>query len=80
VQAKRESLPALTALKMEILVIARPLVRGVSEMRIHFGPGYRVYWKRMDGEIVILLAGGDKSTQQSDIAQALQLAQLLKEK
>jgi putative addiction module killer protein len=56
------------------------VVEGVSEMRIHFGPGYRVYWKRMDGEIVILLAGGDKSTQQSDIAQALQLARLLKEK
>jgi putative addiction module killer protein len=57
-----------------------PVGEGVSETRIHFGPGYRVYWKRMDGEIVILLAGGDKSTQQSDIAQALQLARLLKEK
>jgi putative addiction module killer protein len=57
-----------------------PVGEGVSEMRIHVGPGYRVYWKRMDGEIVILLAGGDKSTQQNDIALALQLARLLKEK
>lgn len=48
-------------------------------MRIHFGPGYRVYWKRVAGEVVILLAGGDKSTQQTDIALALQLARTLKE-
>ncbi len=52
---------------------------GVSEMRIHFGPGYRVYWKRVDGQIVILLAGGDKSSQQSDIKSALALAQALKD-
>ncbi len=56
-----------------------PVGEGVSEMRIHFGPGYRVYWKRVAGEIVILLAGGDKSSQQTDIALALQLARTLKE-
>jgi len=52
---------------------------GVSEMRIHFGPGYRVYFAQRGLEIVILLAGGDKSTQDNDIRIALGLAQQLKE-
>jgi putative addiction module killer protein len=52
---------------------------GVSEMRIHFGPGYRVYFVQRGLEIVILLAAGDKSTQDKDIGMALGLAQQLKE-
>jgi len=51
-----------------------PVGKGVSEMRIHYGPGYRVYFKRFGREWVILLAGGDKSTQQTDIKTALKLA------
>ena len=43
-------------------------------MRIHYGPGYRVYYKDVGNEIVILLCGGDKSTQQTDIARAKQIA------
>jgi len=43
-------------------------------MRIHHGPGYRVYFKRSGMEVVILLAGGDKSTQAKDIRMALKLA------
>lgn len=46
-------------------------------MRIHYGPGYRVYFKRTGMEIVILLAGGDKSTQAKDITKALKLAREL---
>ena len=47
---------------------------GLSEMRIHYGPGYRVYFKDIGKEIVILLCGGDKSTQQQDIAKAKEIA------
>jgi len=48
--------------------------QGVSELRIHYGPGYRVYFKRHNSEIVILLCGGNKSTQQQDIRNAKLLA------
>jgi putative addiction module killer protein len=47
---------------------------GVSEMRIPYGPGYRVYYKQAGGQIVLLLCGGDKSTQDKDIKRAKQIA------
>jgi putative addiction module killer protein len=47
---------------------------GVSELRIHYGPGYRVYFTRRDNSIVVLLCGGDKSTQAADIVKARALA------
>ena len=43
---------------------------GIREMRINFGKGYRVYFKEKDGKIIVLLIGGDKSTQQKDIVKA----------
>ena len=46
---------------------------GVSELRIDYGPGYRVYFVRRQREVVILLCGGDKSSQATDIARALNL-------
>lgn len=52
---------------------------GVAEMRIHFGPGYRVFFIQRDFDVVILLAGGDKSTQGKDIKTALRMARELKE-
>ena len=52
---------------------------GVSELRVDVGPGYRVYFTRQGREIVLLLAGGDKSTQTADIKTALRLASNLKE-
>lgn len=52
-------------------------VKGVSEMRIHYGPGYRVYFTQKGHELLILLAGGDKRTQDRDIKTALQMAREL---
>lgn len=54
-----------------------PIGEGVSEMRIHHGPGYRVYFVRRGLEVVILLAGGNKSSQSKDIKTALELARQL---
>ena len=51
-----------------------PVGEGVFEMRVHYGPGYRVYYKDADDKIILLLCGGDKSTQQKDIEKAKELA------
>jgi putative addiction module killer protein len=55
----------------------RALREGVSELKIDVGPGYRVYFTERDGELIILLAGGDKSTQRRDIERAIELAKNL---
>jgi putative addiction module killer protein len=56
-----------------------PVGEGVSEMRIHYGPGYRVYFTQRGMEVVILLAGGNKATQSKDIQAAISLAHQLRE-
>ena len=55
----------------------RPVREGVSELRIDYGPGYRVYFTMRGRSVVILLAGGDKQTQDADIKTALRLARNL---
>jgi putative addiction module killer protein len=55
----------------------RPLRGGLIEMRIDFGPGYRVYFVRREASTVVLLCGGDKRTQQRDIAKARELIEEL---
>jgi putative addiction module killer protein len=52
----------------------RQIGEGVSELRIHYGPGYRVYYGQRGSLLVVLLCGGDKSAQAKDIALALELA------
>jgi putative addiction module killer protein len=55
----------------------KPVGEGVSEMRIDYGPGYRVYYTKQGRKIVILLIGGDKYTQSKDIKKAISLARNL---
>lgn len=52
----------------------KPVGQGVSELRIDYGPGYRIYYVKRDETIIILLCGGDKSTQAKDIKTAKRLA------
>ena len=58
---------------------AKPIGKGCSEMRIDYGPGYRVYFKDTGRIIYVLLCGGEKSTQDKDIKKALELAENLEE-
>ena len=58
---------------------AAPVGEGVSEMRIHYGPGYRVYFMQRGHTLIVLLAGGDKRTQGQDIETALKLARELED-
>jgi putative addiction module killer protein len=57
----------------------RPVGEGVSELRVDYGPGYRVYFKQQGRTLIILLAGGNKSSQSSDIKLALRIARTISE-
>jgi len=52
----------------------KPVGEGVIELRIHYGPGYRIYYQRSGEKIIVLFCGGDKGTQAKDIAKAKLLA------
>lgn len=52
----------------------KPVGQGVSELRINYGPGYRIYYLHHGDQVVLLLTGGDKSTQDADIRKAHQIA------
>lgn len=56
-----------------------PVGHGISELRIHYGPGYRIYFQTRGQTIIVLLCGGDKSTQAKDIETAKRLAELWSE-
>lgn len=75
---------ALIALRLEraangSLGDCEPVGGGVFEMRIHYGPGYRVYFTRRGAVVYLLLMGGDKSTQKRDIKRAMKMASVLPE-
>jgi len=56
----------------------KPVGNGISELRINYAKGYRIYFKERDGKIILLLIGGDKSTQQQDIQKAKEIWNILK--
>jgi putative addiction module killer protein len=57
----------------------QPVGEGVSEMRIHTGPGYRLYYMQYRSVVYLLLSGGDKSTQKRDIKRAIRMARTVRE-
>ncbi|KQY48370.1 MULTISPECIES: type II toxin-antitoxin system RelE/ParE family toxin [Rhizobium/Agrobacterium group] len=77
VKAKARILARIRSAEFGNLGDCAPVGEGVSEMRIHYGPGYRLYFKRRGDVVYLLLAGGDKSSQKRDIAAALKMAKSL---
>ena len=76
---KDERARALIASRLDRLAYGHagdvePVGEGLSELRIHFGPGYRIYFRRRGKTVIVLLSGGDKSTQAKDIKTAKRLA------
>lgn len=57
----------------------KPVGEGISEMREHFGSGWRMYYVQKGNTLIVMLGGGDKSTQQADIERAIALSKKLKE-
>ena len=78
-RAKARVLARIDRLEMGYFGDVRPVDEGVSELRIFYGPGYRVYFIQRQSVLVILLSGGDKQTQQMDIAKAKKIAKQLEE-
>jgi putative addiction module killer protein len=74
-QARARIIARLTRLEDGLFGDVKPVGAGVSELRLHFGAGYRIYFVRRSTHIILLLCGGDKSTQAHDIRAAQRLAQ-----
>lgn len=64
----------LSRLSQEYNCDCKPVGKGISELRIHYGKGFRIYYKKKNNEILILLCAGDKSTQEKDIENAHRIA------
>lgn len=78
-RARTRIIARLDRMEMGNFGDVRPVGGGVNELRIHYGPGYRLYFVRRGPTVVILLCGGDKKTQHADIAKAKILAGMLED-
>lgn len=78
-KAQRRIAARLRKLSFGLFGDVRPVGEGVSEAREHFGPGFRIYFTQRGKTLIVVLAGGDKSSQQSDIELALKLARQLED-
>jgi len=78
-KAQRRIAARLRKLSFGLFGDVRPAGEGVSEVREHFGPGFRIYFTQRGKALNVVLAGGDKSSQQSDIELALKLARQLED-
>ena len=79
IKGRGQVLARLSRLEYGHLGDTRSVGGSVWELRIHAGPGYRVYFARIGSRVILLLAGGDKSTQERDIAKAHELAASIRE-
>ena len=73
-QARARILVRIQRMSSGLLGDVKPIGEGLSELRIHFAAGYRIYFKQIGNQLIILLAGGDKQSQAKDIQKAKQLA------
>lgn len=73
-RAKQKIAQRLLRLQSGLFGDVKPIGQGLSEMRIDYGPGYRVYFVKAGSAILVILCGGDKSTQQRDIDRAKEIA------
>ncbi|WP_079212664.1 type II toxin-antitoxin system RelE/ParE family toxin [Brucella pituitosa] len=73
-RARLRILHRLTAAEKGNFGDVEPVGQGVSEMRLHYGSGYRIYYTRKEATIYLLLVGGDKSSQKRDIKKAIEMA------
>ena len=78
-RARTRIIARLDRMQMGNFGDVRPVGGGVNELRIHYGPGYRVYFVQRGPVVVVLLCGGDKRTQQADIVKAKMLADKLED-
>jgi len=69
-RAKAKIIMQVDKMELGLFGDVEPIGEGLSELRIHYGPGYRVYYAKEDRQVYLLLCGGDKSTQSKDIRNA----------
>jgi putative addiction module killer protein len=78
-QARSKILIRVTRLAANNPGDVKPVGQGISEMRIDYGPGYRIYFMQRGPVVIVLLSGGTKSTQQTDIKRAIEIAKSWKD-